>query len=415
MRPIVFAFLFFLSISVFAQKPAKELFPTAETPLDLSPEGEKKFNEDREAYGVILKRLDAGARVEDLSEKEKHLYENFDEMMENYWDIEGDGCSWYCGGGPREVTGSSALSSQGENTYGPKNAHDLNYKTAWVEGASGYGIGEYLRYDFSPESPRINKIIVVNGYVKSQSAWENNSRVKKLRMYLNDMPYAILNLKDERLASAFEIEPIGNANREELKLSQAKPWSIKFEILDIYKGKKYDDVAITEIYFDGLDVHCFAKGTRVTLRGGLTKNIEDIRPGECLFSYDKQAGWRVSTVERVEKVIHHDLIKYTFENGSQIICTPDHPLLSEDNMWLSLRPQQSKQYNGFANVGKLAVNERFSAYSPDGSISTVRLISIEHVKGHYETYTISRMNQGNNFIANGLIAGIEELLPSVRH
>jgi hypothetical protein len=35
----------------------------------------------------------------------------------------------------------------------------------------------------------------------------------------------------------------------------APAWSIKFEILEVYPGEKYQDAAITEIYFDGIDVH----------------------------------------------------------------------------------------------------------------------------------------------------------------
>jgi hypothetical protein len=30
---------------------------------------------------------------------------------------------------------------------------------------------------------------------------------------------------------------------------------LKFEIIEVYKGLKYNDTAITEIYFDGIDVH----------------------------------------------------------------------------------------------------------------------------------------------------------------
>ena len=30
---------------------------------------------------------------------------------------------------------------------------------------------------------------------------------------------------------------------------------LKFEIIEVYKGLKYNDTAITEIYFDGMDVH----------------------------------------------------------------------------------------------------------------------------------------------------------------
>jgi len=30
---------------------------------------------------------------------------------------------------------------------------------------------------------------------------------------------------------------------------------MKFEILEVYTGEKYADTAISEIYFDGIDVH----------------------------------------------------------------------------------------------------------------------------------------------------------------
>ena len=30
---------------------------------------------------------------------------------------------------------------------------------------------------------------------------------------------------------------------------------MKFEIVDVFKGDKYDDTAVTDIYFDGIDVH----------------------------------------------------------------------------------------------------------------------------------------------------------------
>jgi hypothetical protein len=133
---------------------------------------------------------------------------------------------------------------------------NLNFKTAWVEGVPGYGVGEFLVYKFSPESPRITDIIIVNGYVKSERAYLDNSRVKKLKMYLNNKPYAILHLEDQRSRQFFKFDPIGNGSRKDLEQLKLQPaWSLKFEILEVYKGLKYDDVAITEIYFDGLDVH----------------------------------------------------------------------------------------------------------------------------------------------------------------
>ncbi|WP_455578875.1 NADase-type glycan-binding domain-containing protein [Bacteroides pyogenes] len=63
--------------------------------------------------------------------------------------------------------------------YAAKNVHDLSYKTAWVEDIQGDSIDEYLIYRFPPTNPRITKVIVINGYSKSDETRRNNSRVKQ--------------------------------------------------------------------------------------------------------------------------------------------------------------------------------------------------------------------------------------------
>lgn len=239
-----------------AQNTIKEIKPFEIQLLNLSNEAAAKFQADRAKYAAILKKINDGAKAEDLSADEEKIWNETDETIEDFWDIIGGGCSWYCGGGPRKVTASSELMSQGSNSYKADNAHDLSYRTAWVEGVSGNGTGESLSYTFAPETPRITDIIVVNGYVKSEKAYADNARVKKLKVYLNEKPFAILQLEDKRSKQVFKFEPIGNGNRQNMKaLSQQPGWSLKFEILEVYKGLKYDDVAITEIYFDGIDVH----------------------------------------------------------------------------------------------------------------------------------------------------------------
>jgi hypothetical protein len=170
----------------------------------------------------------------------------FDEMF-GYWDLVSAGCSWYCGGSVLNITASSALKPYSQTlTYGAENIHDLSSQTAWV--VANYGIGEYVTYTFEPNCPRITKVIVVNGYVKSEKAWRENSRVKKLKMYINGKSTAILNLADNRNEQIFEFPPIG-------RFDATNNWTLKFEILEVYKGEKYEDTAITEIFFDGIDVH----------------------------------------------------------------------------------------------------------------------------------------------------------------
>ena len=156
-------------------------------------------------------------------------------------------CSWYCGGQIDSVTASSALADR----YAAEKAHDFSIVTAWVEGVAGSGEGEYVKYSFPGTCPRITTVLIHNGYIKNRDVWRDNGRVKKLLMYYNDKPYVVLNLKNTMDLQRFEVGILGHEER-----SEASPaWSIKFEILEVYPGEKYEDTAITEIYFDGIDVH----------------------------------------------------------------------------------------------------------------------------------------------------------------
>lgn len=157
------------------------------------------------------------------------------------------GCSWYCGGDPKEAKASSHLSENGAISCAPSNANDFNLHTAWVEGAEGQGIGEYLDIVFDKQSIPFDEIHIINGYAKSQKVWEENSRVKELKVYYNDVPVAILKLKDTRDEQLFKVGMIGPKRGSKVK----NDWIVRFEILDVYPGSKYEDTAITEILFDG--------------------------------------------------------------------------------------------------------------------------------------------------------------------
>lgn len=164
------------------------------------------------------------------------------------------GCSWYCGGSVKSIIASSVLKENNEINYAPKNAHDFDKNTAWVEGKPDYGIGEFIEYcfDFSEIEDYngglgINRILLANGYKKVLQTWKNNSRVKQLNVYLNGKPYAILNLLD-----AFEIQTIDIG---EINFPANKETKIKFEITQVYEGNKYKDTAISLLMFDGIGVH----------------------------------------------------------------------------------------------------------------------------------------------------------------
>jgi len=68
-------------------------------------------------------------------------------------------------------------------------------------------------------------------------------------MYYKDEPYAILDLEDSRTLQCFDVGVLGPHD------DAAPAWTLRFELLEVYPGDKYADTVISELYFDGIDVH----------------------------------------------------------------------------------------------------------------------------------------------------------------
>ena len=381
---------------------------------DMYPKFGRLLDFDEKDAVEFQKIMDALEKVEwdfdKLTSKQKEYVEkhNISEVTESYWETIGGGCSWYCGGGPDSISASSYLKSNSEAiNYLPENIHDFSFKTAWVAGIKG-GIGEYIAYHFAPTAPRITKVIIANGYVKSEKAYRENSRVKKLKMYIDDKPFAILNLEDSRREQFFEFDPIGNGNRTTVKelekLRELPKWTMKFEILEVYKGDKYDDVAISEIYFDGIDVHCFGAGTKILMSDNSLKNIELIREGEIVKSYDFENKKLIdSKVTKLTSVTHSNLLKLKFADN-EIVATADHPFWIEKGVWAATNAEKAnKDYFQKTKVEKLQIGDK--VFMPEKNIFS-EIIDMENIDIRQITYTIE-LSESDNFIANGMLVKTE--------
>lgn len=196
---------------------------------------------------------------ESASNEEADLPENmwrrYEELTENspvLEDLYSGKCSWYCGGEVQRVTASSHLRAQGKFNYLPKNAHDFNHESVWAEGVQGQGIGEWLEYEFAGVCPRVTAVKILAGHVKTKAAWEANSRPKYIKVYYLGKPICILDLQDVRGMQCFDLEKFGPFGYHDAE----KPnWKLRFEIMDVYPGSKFQDTVIAELYFDGIDVH----------------------------------------------------------------------------------------------------------------------------------------------------------------
>ena len=233
MRQFITLIMYVCAMGAMAQGPVKHLKPEAihQMPKISVEEYEHSLEALENDENVSAEELE---RVGDLTV---------------YTDLYSGFCSWYCGGEILSVKASSSLKPQGKFNYKAENAHDFNHRSVWVEGAGGQGIGEWLEYEFPGRCPRITKVEILNGHVKNDKVWRENSRVKSLKMYYMGKPYAILDLEDSRTLQCFNVGVLGPHDEA------APNWTLRFEILEVYPGEKFADTVISELYFDGIDVH----------------------------------------------------------------------------------------------------------------------------------------------------------------
>jgi hypothetical protein len=392
-KTVMLSIVFMLAASAFAQQNLIVLKPTIGTAPDLSEKRQKEF----EQRDKVTEKLRKGLSADALTQQERTLLETLGESEDSsIWDTMDQGCSWYCGGGPYKVTASSTLKPSGGITYEAGNAHDFSFKTAWVEGVPRSGEGEYLEYSFKNESPRVTDILIYNGYVKSAAGWKKNSRVKKLKLWVNGKAFAILELQDTRALQTFKLNgPLG-------RTKDGKDLILKFEILDVYKGDAYDDTAITEIYFDGLDVHCLARGTKIAMENA-ERPIETIAVGDRVKQFDiNKSQLTTAKVTRVIRAMHSQLLTLKFENGWEIVTTEDHPLRVVGKGWCSYRPGRLQA----GREGRYEIGDAFITYDKAKGVQQARLCEIVKGSSTEETFTLE-LDSGSSFIGNGFIIGIE--------
>ena len=131
------------------------------------------------------------------------------------------------------LTLGAQASSRSSDKYGPEFARDERYDTAWVEGATGSGVGEWIAFTFKPQT--IQTIEIYPGFGKSKELFEANHRVKRATLIFSDGTRASVELFDEmRLQTVRLSAPV-------------KTSSLRLIVEEVYPGAQYDDTAIAEI------------------------------------------------------------------------------------------------------------------------------------------------------------------------
>lgn len=240
MKKIVLILLSTFNPLLFSQN-LKELKPVQMIPVEtnFSEEFVAKYN-SKESLEACEKIWEAKGH-ENLTTEEREMLLYCDEFGGNPWTRKYKGCSWYCGG----VIDSISSNVPNDLT---QNIHDSDFGTAWI--VENTDAPNWIEYTFAAHSSRVEEIIIVNGYIKNDELFESYSRVKTLKMYVNNEPYAFLNLEDINAEQLFKVKPLGHKKNKNQQPKKNTIWSIRFEIVEVYKGKT-DKIALTEIYFGG--------------------------------------------------------------------------------------------------------------------------------------------------------------------
>jgi hypothetical protein len=392
--------IFAQSFCSFSQKetPLKEIEPKLGSTPDISEKAKQAFLKNQEIYNQLSERSMNYSSYEafeaDLSKSEMEIWRDEARYTrESLLDISIWGCSWYCGGGPSDVYTSSDLQATQKNNYVATNIHDGNLGTAWVEGKPGLGIGESFSFVFEKKSPPVTTVMLYNGYLKSDQVWKDNGRVKQLKLYVDNKPAALLNLKDVKSQQIFNIDTLQGIDTSLV---------LRFEITQVYKGDKYEDVAISDIEFDGTGVHCFVKGTSVLTPTGKAA-IQNLKTGDEVLSFNEQTGEiETAVILEVASQKHHNLYELDF-SGTKITVTDDHPLFVNESFYAV---KANSIYGIKAN--ELNAGQEIQFYE-NGEFVTRKLISIKKLESCQETYTIAKLDKNRLFFANGIFAAVEDL------
>lgn len=176
-----------------------------------------------------------------------------------------------------ELSGDNGVKVIGK--YSVMNLLDKDFSTAWVEGKQGDGITESVYIVIPEECKTIN---IFTGYGKNSSLYHKNNRPKKIKLsffiginpdgYVSETVIIYKALKFEKdfyitLKDTFGVQnfkfPFSISELETFKNTvinrfKEKPghkigqidFILKFEIEEVYKGNKWDDTCISEVFFN---------------------------------------------------------------------------------------------------------------------------------------------------------------------
>tara|TARA_Y100001972_G_scaffold21160_1_gene25100 strand:+ start:91 stop:2769 length:2679 start_codon:yes stop_codon:yes gene_type:complete len=137
---------------------------------------------------------------------------------------------------------------------------------------------------------------------------------------------------------------------------------------------------------------CFKYDTMITLADGTYEQICRVRPNDMIKTYDVETGkLQDSKVIETVKILHDNIVTYTFDNDTKITATDDHPFYIVGDSYIDsdYRP---------LTIGDVVL---------DDELNKLKVVHIEVVNKEEITYNINSTDSGVNYFANKVLVSDE--------
>ncbi|MBE9509254.1 MAG: hypothetical protein IMY71_00125 [Bacteroidetes bacterium] len=274
--------------------------------------------------------------------------------------------------------------------YGAHNLFDKDAATAWVEGVKGDGIGESV---YIGMGDRLNeKICIVNGYQKSQSLYFKNNRPKTLRLSLfvgfmipgevteivsvcrirqfgNEkmitlkdtlgpqefkLPFDLLKASEfEEQSKQLFLNDFGEEFEKITRLCSGcdtvpnVEYILFLEIVDIYKGTKWDDTCISDIWFKPGEI----KINEIPEDELITEVYEELDERMIYVNTNKRKNIILVDGKALEKAA--DLVKGQYMDATLMDVSPDKEWAQIDYLYTA-EGARVEEYSQLYSVRYLA-------------------------------------------------------------
>ena len=188
---------------------------------------------------------------------------------------------------------------------------------------------------------------------------------------------------------------------DEVNLYISSDDNLSFVELDVEDTDTYIINGATA--FNSLVTHnapCFVEGTPILMEDGTYVNIEDVKVGDRVLSFDfKTNESKSSNVLNIFSKKVDKVVKYTFESGKQLVATLDHPIFVINKGWSSYSDELSNTlYSLEAPVKKIEIGDVIKLYN-----ETQVLTNTEILEGEYTVYNLSEVETNHNYYANDVL------------